>query len=141
MSASAQVDALVTMLSAASVFGASMVEVETYSILNFASGSCAVISTIGLEDEPTEFDNGYTRWWTHQIDCFSKDQGDPYATKARNLKMLDTVVSCLEADRTLLGTSDATGRITATHNPNYALVIDGLYWSNPRITIMAQEFT
>lgn len=127
MSASAMVDAAVTMLSAASVFGSGMVGKENYSVLNIASGSCAVVNAIAMESRPSTFGNPRGRDHTYrlQIEGFCKDGGDEDAALARVLTMFDTVTNCLESDDTLLGSADTTGGLTIRFNPNRAVIIGG----------------
>lgn len=121
------VDAAVTMLSAASVFGSGMVGKENYSVLNMASGSCAVVNAIAMTSRPSTFGNPRGRDHTYrlQVECFSKDGGDEDAALTRVLSMIDTVTNCLEADDTLLGSADATGELTIRFNPNRVAVIGG----------------
>ena len=143
MSASAMLDALVTLLSAASAFGSDMVTKATYDVLERASGSCAVLNVTGIHSRPDSFGNSRsrTRDWTFQIDAFAKDTGDPDALRSRLISIFDIVTGTLESDDTLQGTAEVTGDIDGNFSTATALEVGGALWLPAQFTITAREFT
>ena len=144
MSASAMADALVTMLSAASVFGPNMVTKEDYSVLDICSGSCAVINVGGLASEPATFGtpSGRERVWEFRIDTWIKDTGDPFIMRTRVLSLTNLVLTTLESDETLQGTAFDVGRIAMRYDPTSSIYKYGSrLWCNPVWTVAAREYT
>lgn len=129
MGASAISDALVTMLSAASVFGDGMVTKDDYGVLERASGSCAVVEWVGLGGEPTAIGGEFDDLYTHEIAAFAKDLDDPKATLRRVLSVIDGVVSCIRADQSLQGTAGGkVQEIRANREPRVSLEAGGQRW-------------
>jgi len=126
--ASGLIDGLLTNLNAASVFGgdASI----SYKVLEQASGSCAVISVVGMEARPSTFGNprSFDAVWMLRIEAFAKDTGDPGRLLERVVHVQDAVVFSLTADDTLQGTCDGLSRVRAAYEPGRALTAGGAAW-------------
>jgi hypothetical protein len=130
MSASAIADALVTMLSAASVFGSGAVSKSSYKVLETVAASCAVVSPLRCETVPVTFGSPRERErnWTFRIQGFRKDTGDADAVLNGVYAIIDGVIDCVESDDTVQGTALATGDFVIEHTPGEALTVGGAAW-------------
>jgi hypothetical protein len=131
MSASSIADALVTMLSATSAFGACMVSKNSYQILESAAGSCAVVQWTNLSSRRTTHGGAggnRNRWWDFQIRCFIRDTGQPTAVLNRVWTATDLVLGTLEADETILGTADELGDVNGSRDPETVFTVGGATW-------------
>ncbi len=138
-SSSAIADGLVTMLSAASVFGPNMVTKDTYDVLERASGSCAVVSFFSVESEVVAFQNDRERSWTMLVSMYLKDTNDVEALGRRVYTAVDTVITCLDADDTIQGTVSRTDSITMNKVPERAVEAGGFIWLPVELRIRMTE--
>ena len=144
MSASAIADGLVTMLSAASVFGPGMVSKNSYQILETASGSCAVVQWTGLASHRTSMGGAganRNRLWDFQIRCFIRDTGQPTAVMNRVWSATDLVLSTLESDESINGTAEELEDVTGTRDPETVFTVGGATWLPFTMTARILEWT
>ena len=127
--ASAIADGLVTLLSAASMFGSTGVSKDSYQVVETSTCS-AVVRFVGLHSEAVGFGRppDRQRTWQFNIKCYVRDLGDPQSTINRVWLCADKVVSCLESDDTIQGTADRVDNIDVTHNPERAETTGGGTW-------------
>jgi len=142
MSASAIADGLVTMLSAASVFGSGNVAKNSYQILETSTGSCAVVQWTRLISNPMTFGDPRSRQrtWNFQIRCFVRDTGDPNAVLNRVWSATDGIIACLESDDTIQNTAQSLNSISGTRDPESAFTVGGATWLPFDIGIEVNEF-
>lgn len=141
MSASAMVDALIYLYSAASLFGANNVGKEVYDVLEKSSGSCLVVSVVGLKSDNQAGFGGRQHWWQYQLDAFIKDTGDPFAFKNRSLLTVDNVVKGIESDFTIQGTAVMIGDLQMARETDRAIVTTGgLTYYQARFLLSALEY-
>ena len=138
-SASAIADALVTMLSAASVFGSGNVNKNSYKVLETAACSAAVISLNSVRSVAVAFGNDRERTWSMGINAYIKDTGDPSDALNRVFNIADKVVACLDADDTILGTIDKVTNISITRNENKFTQAGGSVWLPVDIVVELTE--
>ena len=138
-SSSAIADALITMLSATSAFGANMVTKNDYSVLEKAAGSCATITWTGLNSLPIAFGNDRERSITMRVDVFVRDVSNPIDTLNNVYTAGDVAVTCLEADDTLLGTVSMVDAIRATRNPDRFVQAGGVTWLPVEVLVEVTE--
>jgi hypothetical protein len=141
MSASAICDGVIINLSAASVFGASMVQMTTYDVLNTASGSCAIVNPLGLVSEPDRFGSPRARAdeWKFGVDIYVRHNNNPTTTKTNIIKAVDGVRKSLGSDDTLQDTCLQTTAITMRYEPTRSIVVSGIAWQEIRFTIAALD--
>ena len=125
MSASAIADGLVTLLSAASVFGAGNVSKNSYQVLETSTGSCVVVQWTRLTSRAMTFGNLRHRVWNFQLRCFIRDTGDAGAVLNRVWTATDGILACLESDDTIQGTAKEIDDISGTRDPEGAFVTPG----------------
>ncbi len=141
MSGSAIADALVTMLGAASAFGSTAVG-KDYSVLERSSGSCCVVTWRRFSSVTTTYGKGsHDRQWTHSIQGFVKDLGDPISLLGRVLTFSDTVLNVLEHDDTLQGTVKKVDRVDAARDLNAAVQAGGAFWIPIFVDVISTEFS
>ena len=133
--------ALYTMFSAASAFGAGNVSTCSYAILENAAYAALFISYTNLDDAEMTFGTGRERIWDFQIKAFVRDTGDPEATLARTYSCAPTIIQTIEAVQTLQGTCVSVPRITLNRNPEIALNINGTSWLPLEGTVQAKEWS
>ena len=129
-SASGVCDALVTMLSAASVFGSGGAA-WTYDILESHTGSAAaVISFLSLDRRPVAYGNPTDKEgrWLFSVNLFIKDAGNAKTTLTRVSAAIDAVISCVDADDTLLSTVELVTGLRATRKPDEYIEAGGATW-------------
>jgi len=144
MSASAIADGLVTMLSAASVFGPGMVSKNSYQILETTSGSCAVVQWSGLTSRRTSMGGAganRNRWWNFQIRCFIRDTNQPTAVMNRVWSATDLVLSTLESDESINGTAEELEEVIGIRDPETAFTVGGATWLPFTMTARILEWT
>jgi hypothetical protein len=144
MSASSIADGLVTMLSAASVFGTGMVSKNSYQVLESSSGSCAVVQWTGLTSQRTTYGGAganRNRTWNFQIRCFIRDTGQAPEMINHVWTATDLVLSTLESDETILGTADELGDINGSRDPETVFTVGGATWLPFTITAQILEWT
>ena len=125
--ASAIKDALITNLSAASVFGSANVS-TTYEVLEMTSACCCVVSWQGYENRAMTFGNQRTEVWTFLLEAKVKDLGDPYQLTLNTFTVIDKLIATLKADDTLQGTAMGLGRVEANRTPGEAETVGGATW-------------
>ena len=140
MSASAQIDAVVTILSAASCFGPNMVAKSTYDVLDRASGSCAVISPGNYKFNVDTFGRNTTDQLRLSLEMYVKDTGDPSTFHARVVRTIDTTASALRAALDLLGTGEIY-EFDASYQSGKAIENGGNIWVPFPATILTKEFS
>ena len=130
MSASAITDGIVTMLSAASVFGSTGVSKNSFQVMESTSGSCCIVQVPGLQSGATTFGTNYgnMRLWDFILYTYVRDTGDAPAAMNRMLTMIDTVVACIEADQSLQGTCFELRNISMRRDPQRAESYAGATW-------------
>ncbi len=138
-SSSAIADALITMLSAASVFGTNMVTKNDYSVLEKAAGSCATITWTNLKSVAVAFGNDRERSLTMRVDVFVRDTSNPIEVLNNVYTAGDVAVTCLEADDTLQGTVNMVDAIQATRNPDRFVQAGGVTWLPVEILVEVTE--
>ena len=137
--ASAVCDALITMLSATSVFGASAVGL-TYKVLETASGSAAVVvSLTGFNSISISFGGDKERSWIFGTKLYVKDTGNPNTALARVGKCVDATLACLESDDTLQGTVDTILAIRGSRDPDRLEETGGAIWLPVEVGIEVRE--
>ena len=141
-SASAIADGLVTMFSAASLFGAGNVSKNSYQVLETSAGSCMVVQWVRYNSTPMTFGTPMAarKIWSFSLKCYVRDTGDPGATVNRVWRATDNVVACLAADDTILGLVDEIGAITATRDPELGYTVGGATWLPFEFTIETLQF-
>ena len=140
-SASGVCDALVTMLSAASVFG-STGAAWTYDILESHTGSAAaVVSFLSLDRRPVAYGNPNDKegHWIFSVNLYIKDAGNAATTLKRVSAGIDAVISCVDADDTLQGTVELVTGLRATRKPDEYLEIGGAAWLPVEMQVEALE--
>ena len=140
MSASAMLDALVTVLSAASCFGASMVGKSTYDVLDRASGSCAVVSPGSYKSVVDTMGLSTTDQLDISLEMWVKDNGDVSTFHARVVRMIDTTASTLRSNLHLLGTGEIY-EFNASYQSGRALEHGGNIWVPFPATITTKEYS
>ncbi len=139
--ASAVCDALITMLTATSMFGASGAGI-TYKTLEVFTGSAgAVVSFAGLNSTLAAFGNPAVRdrLWTFSVTLWIKDTGNPVTAMSRVGKVTDATVACIESDDDLLGTVDTVLSVNAIRDPDRAFDSGGATWLPVNVTITTKE--
>lgn len=139
MSGSAITDALITMLGAASAFGSQNVA-KDYSVLERSSGCCCVVTWRRVVSAQVDFGDDRDRQWTHTIQGFVKDLGDPISTMSRINAFSDTVLAVLENDDTLQGTVERIDVIEGNRDLNAAVTSGGMTWFPIYIDVVSTEF-
>jgi hypothetical protein len=127
-STSAICDAIVTMLSATSVLGASGVWINDWGVLETASGSCAVVGFQGYESIPSAFGGVVDSSEIYFIHSYVKDTSNRSSDLSRIQSLITAIARCVEADNSLLGTVDLVSKFTATRNPTDVLEVGGFLW-------------
>ena len=142
MSGSAMADALITMLSATSCFGASMVSKNSYQILEQASGSAAIVVWRNFTSVPTAFGNATAKdiVWTFEVTAFCKDTGDPQTLLNMTFAAVDVILNCLKADDTLQGTAENVVTIRGSRKPDEIVSAGGATWLPISVEVDAKEF-
>lgn len=144
-SPSAMMDGLATLLSAASVFGPSMVGKGVYDVLEIASGSCAVVTPVGLESLADAMGDGQrTRRTTLLIENFYRDTGDGVSFKNKAMQGMHVVTSALESSRTLAGVLDTQvaqiGKVEGKLTPGQVISVDEIIWVPYPVTVEIEEY-
>jgi hypothetical protein len=141
MSASAIADAIVTNLSAASVFGAGGVSKSSYRVLESMSGSCAVVSFADMMARPVTFGSPrkFDSDWTLEVTIFIKDTGDPSALLNKVFTATDGTLASLRSDDTLQGTSDGIVQISGGFEPGRAVETGGFTWLPVTFRVVVRE--
>lgn len=141
-SSSAIADALVTMFSAASLFGPGNVAKNSYKILETSTGSCLTVQWVRYNSTPLTFGTPMSgrKTWSFSLKCWVRDTGNPTAAVERVWKATDNIVSCLAADDTLQDTVDLIGSINAFRDPELAITIGGATWLPFEFTFDAIQF-
>ncbi len=141
MSGSAIADALVTMLGAASAFGSTAVG-KDYSVLERSSGSCCVVTWRRFTSVESTYGGGsHDRQWTHSIQGFIKDLGDPISLLGRVLTFSDTILNVIEHDGTLQGTVNSVNQVNAARDLNAAVQAGGAFWIPIFVDVVSTEFS
>jgi hypothetical protein len=124
-------NALINTLSGSDAFGADGVS-TSYDVLESPSGSAVVISWTNLSAQPAGYSiDNRQRVWTFSAEIYLKDDGDPQALLDKPFEAIDVIVSTLEKDPTLGGTSGGVTDIRAFHRPSkFREVVDvgGFVW-------------
>lgn len=142
MGASTIIDALQTMLSAASAFGSDHVSKGDYNVLESTSGSCVVLEWSGLELVDDTFGSLTRHNWTITARMFAKDLGHAQATATRTLTCIDTLASVLKDDFTLLGTVERVTGIRSERElvPEGTIEVGGAFWFEMPVEIDVWEW-
>ena len=119
--------AIITNLSAASALGSSSVD-RHYGILETAPQWAAVVSWSRLLDAPNAFGGSTERAWTHSVELFVRDSGDPLQTLDRVTQVIDKVVDSLKSDWTLQNTVGTITAIRANRDVGMAFNVGGNTW-------------
>jgi hypothetical protein len=144
VSASAIADGLVTLLSAASVFGSANVTKDSYQVLESSACACAVVQWSGFSSgRMTHGGAGgdRRRVWSFQVRCFIRDTGQPEALLRRTWIATDKFVSAIESDPTIQDTADDLGDITGYHDPERVYSVGGATWAPITFTAQITEWT
>lgn len=141
-SASGIADALVTMFSAASLFGPGNVAKDSYKILETATGSCLTVQWVRYSSTPLAFGVPMSgrETWSFNLKCWVRDTGNPVAAVNRVWKATDNIINCLLADDTLQGTVDLVSGINAARDPELAITVGGATWLPFELTVDAIQF-
>ena len=140
-SASGVCDALVTMLSAASVFGSGGAG-WAYDILESHTGSAAaVVSFLSLDRRPVAYGNPTDKEgrWIFSVNLYIKDTGDTATSLKRIAASVDAVISCIDADDTLQGTVELVTGLRATRKPTEYNEAGGAAWLPVEMQVEALE--
>jgi len=141
MSASAIADGLVTMFSAASLFGASMVSKDSFQILESSSGSCLMVGWTGLTDTAMNFGNGKERHWTFNLHCYIRDTGNAVGVMDKVWTATDLIIACLDSDDTIQGTAQGIDSISGHNDPEHAYQLpSGALWKDFNFQVSIMEF-
>ena len=138
ISGSAIVDALLDMLSASTVFGTGGVTRGLYNVLETASACCAIVQTPRVSSAHENFGT-WTRTWTIPVDTFYAEEADASLTFDRLLTGQNAVLTCLEADESLLGTVDKIVEIEVSDTGGVAMEVGGRVWLPCPLRIVATE--
>jgi len=143
ISASAIGDALVTMLSAPSVFGAGHVADDDWSVVSTATCT-AMVEWTNFRAMPTAFGNPPPLEvdWRVMVYIFVRDTGDPVSCKRNLVKATDLVLSTIAADATLQGTVEGVPEISGARDPlNVYTVQSGETWLRCDLSITARQWS
>ncbi len=142
MSGSAMADALITMLSATSCFGASMVSKNSYQILEQSTGSAAIVVWRNFNTVSAAFGNPTAKdiVWTLEVTAFCKDTGDPQTLLDKTFAAVDVILNCLKADDTLQGTAENVVAIRGSRKPDEIVEAGGAVWLPISVEVDAKEF-
>lgn len=141
MSGSAITDALITMLGAASAFGSDAVA-KDYSVMERSSGSCCVITWKRFNSTAVTFGGvANDRHWTHTIQGFVKDLGDPISLLNRVVGFGDKVLDVIEHDDSLQGTVATVDRVECGRDLNAGVQAGGAQWVPIFIDVQSTEFS
>lgn len=125
--ASALKDALITNLSAASVFGPGQVA-NTYDVMELTSGCCCIVNWQDYQNEAMTFGNNRREAWTFLLEAKVKDQGDPFQLTENTFTVIDRIIATLKTDDTLQGEAKGIGQVAANRVPGEAETIGGMTW-------------
>jgi hypothetical protein len=141
-SASGIADALVTMFSAASLFGPNNVAKNSYKVLETTTGSCLTVQWVRYNSTPLAFGVPMSgrKTWSFSLKCWVRDTGNPMAAIERVWQATDNIVNCLTVDDTLQGTVDLTNNINAFRDPELIITIGGASWLLFEFTLDAIQF-
>ena len=140
-SPSAIADALVTMFSAASMFGSGNVAKNSYKILETSTGSCLTVQWTRFTSTPMTFGVPMSgrETWSFSLKCWVRDTGNPFAAVDRVWQATNNIVACLAADDTLLGTVDFVSGINAARDPEMSISVGGATWLPFEFTLDAVQ--
>jgi hypothetical protein len=141
MSASAITDGVISLLSAASVFGASMVGNHKYDALEQCGGSCAAVFCTGFVSDESTYGNQRKHDWNYVIESYYRFTGDYDAVRNMAQTGLDLVLSTIESDPTIQGTAFSIGQITGNVPPALNVEIGGAYWMLTPFNVVIREYT
>ena len=127
-SASAIADGFLALFGAASQFGTTGVSKNSYQVLESVSGSCLVISCVGLNSSFMTLGGDRRYHWTFRLKYWIRDTGDAVATINRTWTVIDNIISALASDPTVQGTAQEIQTIQATRDPESAEVVGGHAW-------------
>lgn len=128
-SSSAIADALITMLSAASVLGAGNVSKNSYRPLELSACAAAVISFNSLSGTVQAFTGTRGRTWRMNINLYVRDMGVAEESIDHIYSFTDKTLLCLEADDTIQDTVSETVEIRATRNELEWVEAGGHNWA------------
>ena len=142
MSASAIADALKTMLSAASAFGAQGVALDDYVVLERVSGCACVIQPVGFTNEFMTFGSAGGDRTVHEIglECYVKDTGDPRRALAGMWQVEDLVKDVISGDRSCQGTAQSLRLSRGARLRDTYVEAGGATWLPYYMTVLAEEF-
>ncbi len=132
MSASAIQDALVTTLSAASVFGSGNVSTN-FRVLESSSACACVVGWMGVENVPDTYgmggENHSKTLWTFSTRIYLKDVGSAVELMDDHVPaVIDKLVSAMRDDDTVQGTAEQVVAIRADRDPDIAFTVGGATW-------------
>ena len=135
-------DALITMLSATSCFGASMVSKNSYQILEQAAGSAAIVTFREFTSTPAAFGNPTPKdiIWTFIVTAYCRDTGDTVALLNSTFAVTDVILNCIRADDTLLGTAEQVLSIRGSRREDEIREAGGALWLPVVVEVEAKEF-
>jgi len=143
ISGSAIGDALVTMLSAASVFGPGRVADDDWSIIEHSEKS-AVVELVGFTAQMHTFGvpADFEVTWNHVIYIYVRDTGDAPAVKRNQIAIIDRVLGTILADDTLQGTVEKLTNVTGARDPTSIFTIpSGESWLRSDITVSSTQWS
>lgn len=114
--ASAIIDAFVTNLSAASVFGSEQVSTD-YDVMVSTSACCCVVSITSYENTAMTFGNNRHDTYNAFLQAYIKDTGDHPTLKRNVFVVMDKMIATLKTDDELQGTAKGLGRVQIEHDP------------------------
>ncbi len=137
--ASGLADALVTMLTATSVFGASMVAKSNYLVLEQSSGSCAVVSFTAVDTRVDAHAHGLQRIWENNVEIFIRDTGDADTVLNRIYSAVDATLLCLESDDTIQGQVSEVVSTNIRRDRNRFVEAGGATWLPIEVSLETRE--
>lgn len=114
--ASAIKDALITNLSAASVFGPEQVSTD-YGVMESTSACCCVVSITSYENNAMTFGNNRHEMYNAFLQAYIKDTGNHPQLKRDVFTVMDKMIATLKTDDELQGTAKGLGRVQIEHDP------------------------
>lgn len=139
-SASPIADALVTILSAASVLGSQAVSKDDYQVLMSASVA-AVVDWSNLIGQAMTWGSDLRYEWNFRISVFIRDTGDPASVKRSVWTTGDKLVTAFRDNQTLLDTVQQITSISMERTPGMTFTLpNGDTWMPIDVNVRVVEW-
>lgn len=143
-SSSALVDAVETVLTAASEFAANEVSINDYNVLTTAPGGCALIVRFrGFDTEPLTYGlpRGKSVVTLIDIEGYVRDTGDTISMLNNIIGLSDNIFNVLHQDETLSGSAKKTLPVRGRVPAGVAVEdLGGFQWLPVLVSLQAEQF-